>query len=201
MNMNKIYVSVLMAAVVALGAGAQEKLNKEITLDKDFVPVEKKAVKKSALPKVVIPAKSTDKAQVNYSNWAEPTAVGTTIPTMLPYGYRTAHIFSGQRGYLELGAGSQLNFDGSAGYRIVDTEHSKLGLWLQHNSTWSGKNSTKLIADDDLRLKQKFNDNTVGLDFNQHFAPGDLVLGAKMHYDNFNSVSYTHLTLPTIIAV
>ena len=40
MNMNKIYVSVLMAAVVALGAGAQEKLNKEITLDKDFVPVE-----------------------------------------------------------------------------------------------------------------------------------------------------------------
>ena len=35
MNMNKIYVSVLMAAVVALGAGAQEKLNKEITLDKD----------------------------------------------------------------------------------------------------------------------------------------------------------------------
>lgn len=186
MNMNKIYVSVLMAAVVALGAGAQEKLNKEITLDKDFVPVEKKAVKKSALPKVVIPAKSTDKAQVNYSNWAEPTAVGTTIPTMLPYGYRTAHIFSGQRGYLELGAGSQLNFDGSAGYRIVDTEHSKLGLWLQHNSTWSGKNSTKLIADDDLRLKQKFNDNTVGLDFSQHFAPGDLVLGAKMHYDNFN---------------
>lgn len=187
MNMKKkIYVSLLMASLVALTAGAQDKLNKEITLDKDFVPVEKKAVKKSALPKVVTPAKSTERAQVNYSNWAEPTAVGTSIPTMLPYGYRTAHIFSGQRGYLDLGGGTQVNIVGSAGYRLIDEEKTKLSAWLQHNSTWSGKNSTELIANDDDRLKQKFNDNTVGLDFNNSFAPGDLTLGLKVHYDNFN---------------
>lgn len=185
----KTYMGIMLAGLVSLTGGAQEQLKKEITLDKDFVPVEKKAVKKSALPKVLKPVKSKKHAQLNYSNWAQPTAVSTEIPTMLPYGYRTSHIFSNKRGYINLGAGTQLNMTGSLGYRFVDDATFKVSGWLQHNSTWSGKNSTRALsplAVEEEMLKQQFNDNVVGLDLEKNFSAGTLNVDASVHVDNFN---------------
>lgn len=177
------------AVLVVAGATAQNNdkkdLTKEITLEKDFVPVEKKATKKNTLPtvkKVSAPAKTT----LNYSSWSEPTNVPTSIPTMMPYGYRTAHNFSDKRGYLQVGGGMQANFTGSAGYRILDTEQNTLGIWLQHNSTWAGKNGSKLILDEAERLKQKFNDNVIGVNFENNNKAGTLDLGFRGHFDSFN---------------
>ena len=58
--MKKIYVSILLAAFALCGAYAQDntKLNKEITLEKDIAPLEKKAVKKNELPKVKLRARN-----------------------------------------------------------------------------------------------------------------------------------------------
>ena len=181
--MKKIYVSVLAAAFTVMAGFAQENLQKEITLPKDFVPVVKKAAKKSSLPRVLKPVRGSEKSEINYTDWAEPTAVSVEIPTMLPYGYRTGHRFSNQRGYLYAGAGTQLNMVGSLGYRLVDAETFKLDAWAQHNSTWNGKNSSENFADD---VKQKFCDNVVGLDAEKTFANGTLNLGAKVHFDRFN---------------
>ena len=167
------------------GQQSQQELHKEITLEKDFVPVEKKATKKNNLPtvkKAAAPAKTT----VNYSDWAKPIDVPTTIPTMMPYGYRTAHNFSNKRGYLDLGGGMAANFVGSAGYRIIDKENLTLGIWAQHASTWTAKNSTKLITDDALRYKQQFNDNAFGLDLMSRLRNGTLTVGARGHIDSFN---------------
>ncbi len=187
MIMKKKYVSVLLAGLVAMSGMAQEQLHKEITLDKDFVPVEKKADKKSALPKVFKPAKSGKATSpLSYSDWSQPVALKASIPTMLPYGYRTSHLFSKQRGYLDLGAGTQLNFVASAGYRIVDEENLRISGWLQHNSTWVGKNSSTVIVDDNERLKQKFNDNVLGLDLHNVHENGTLDFGVKFHFDKFN---------------
>lgn len=185
----KIYLSMLIACVATLGAHAQQQtgkeLNKEITLEKDFVPVEKKVTKKKTLPKV---KKVTPPAKTNldYSDTPVDIEVPTTIPTMLPYGYRTAHNFSDKRGYLEVGGGMQANFDGSAGYRFLDGEKSQAGIWVQHNSTWAGKNQTPLITDDALRAKQVYNDNRGGLYFTNHFNAGTLRLDAGVHFDSFN---------------
>ena len=183
--MKKIYVSILAIGLTAMAGLAQENLNKEITLDKDFVPIEKKATKKSSLPQVMKPAQSETTSQLDYSNWAKPTSVTTDIPTMLPFGYRTGHIFSDQRGYFDIGAGSQLNIVGSAGYRLIDEKDLKVEAWLQHNSTWSGKNSTTQIADELLK-KQKYNDNVIGFDLQNKMSAGTLGLGARVHFDNFN---------------
>ena len=182
--MKKIFVCICTLSIMGLGGYAQE-LNKEITLEKDFVPVEKKATKKNALPVVIQPAKNETPTTLKYSDWAQPTAVATSIPTMLPYGYRTSHIFSDKRGYFDFGIGSQLNMVGSTGYRLVDDEHTKLSLWLQHNSSWSGKNTSPL-AIDDHKLKQKFNDNVLGIDLNHRFSKGLLDAGGSLHFDNFN---------------
>ena len=111
----------LLAAFALNGAHAQDNtnLNKEITLEKDIAPLEKKAVKKNELP--------------------------TSIPTLLPYGYRTAHNFSNQRGYLDMGAGTQANFRVDFGYRILNEEREKLGVWFNHNSSWNSKSNNNRI--------------------------------------------------------
>lgn len=193
--MIKRYVTLVMAAlVVATVAVAQQpstqqngqqELHKEITLEKDFVPEVKKATKKNVLPKVKkisTPARTA----VNYSDWANPIEVPTSIPTMMPYGYRTAHNFSDKRGYLNVGGGMAANFLGSAGYRIIDTDETTLGAWLQHSSTWAGKNSSLFLPDGAQRLKQKFNDNIVGVDLMHRLKYGTLNMNARGHFDSFN---------------
>ena len=190
MKMNKkIYLAVLLAAFALNGVHAQENkqnLNKEITLEKDIAPLEKKAVKKNELPKVKKPAATGQKTQLSYSDLTSPIEVPTTIPTLLPYGYRTAHNFSDKRGYLNVGGGTQANFVVDFGYRIIDHESEQLGVWVNHNSSWNGKNGSRVIKLAENRNKQKFNDNTLGVDYSRALGKGTLSLGLKTHVDNYN---------------
>lgn len=186
--MKKIYIAMLLATFALNGAHAQDNtnLNKEITLEKDIAPLEKKAVKKNELPKVKKPTTSGPKTQLGYSDLTSPIDVPTSIPTLLPYGYRTAHNFSNQRGYLDIGVGTQANFRVDFGYRILNEEREKLGLWFNHNSTWNGKNPSKVITLDENRNKQKFNDNVMGVDYSRAMGKGVLSLGAQAHVDIYN---------------
>ena len=184
----KIYIAMLLAAMAFTGAQAQDnsQLSKEITLEKDIAPLEKKAVKKSELPKVKKPVQSTSRTQLGYSDLTTPIEVPTSIPTLLPYGYRTAHNFSDKRGYLDFGAGTQANFRVDFGYRIFDQDSENLSIWINHNSTWAGKNSTKVIDVAENRMKQKFNDNTLGVNYNRDLGKGTLSLGLRSHVDIYN---------------
>ena len=173
-------------SLTAVQAQDNTKLTKEITLEKDIAPLEKKAVKKNELPKVKKPATTGKKTQLGYSDLTSPIEVPTSIPTLLPYGYRTAHNFSDKRGYLDVGAGTQANFRVDFGYRLIDEEREKLAVWLNHNSTWNGKNSSKAITLDENRNKQKYNDNTLAVDYSKGLGNGTLTLGAKAHIDIYN---------------
>ena len=177
-----------MAAFTLTAVNAQDntKLNKEITLEKDVAPLEKKAVKKNELPKVKKPTTTGKKTQLGYSDLTSPIEVPTTIPTLLPYGYRTAHNFSDKRGYFDLGGGTQANFRVDFGYRLINEEREKLGLWLNHNSTWNSKNPSKLINLDENRNKQKYNDNTLAVDYSREIGNGTFSLGGKAHIDIYN---------------
>ena len=70
----KILLSVLIACATAAGANAQQttsaqpagkELNKEITLEKDFVPVEKKVTKKAKAAKITIATKIAKRIPLN----------------------------------------------------------------------------------------------------------------------------------------
>ena len=190
MKMKKIYIALMLAALAVGTMQAQDNknqnLNKEITLEKDVAPLEKKAVKKNELPKVKKPATTGKKTQLGYSDLTTPIEVPTSIPTLLPYGYRTAHNFNDKRGYLDVGAGTQANFRVDFGYRIIDQESENLGIWLNHNSTWEGKNPSKVITLNENRCKQKFNDNTLGVNYNRDLGKGTLSLGLLSHIDIYN---------------
>ena len=186
--MKKLYITIMLAALALSAVYAQDNnnLNKEITLEKDIEPLQKKAVKKNQLPKVKKLETSQPKTSLGYSDLMSPIEVPTDIPTLLPYGYRTAHNFSTQRGYLDVGGGSQANFGLDFGYRILNQEREKLGVWLNHNSTWDGRNASSLITNDQNRLKQKYNDNTLGVDYSKGFSHGTLSMGLKGHLDIYN---------------
>ena len=187
--MKKIYIAIMLAAFALNGAYAQDNktnLNKEITLEKDVAPIEKKAVKKNVLPKVKQTPRTGQKTSLGYSDLTTPIEVPTSIPTLLPYGYRTAHNFSDKRGYLDMGGGSQANFRVDFGYRILNEEREKLGVWFNHNSSWNGKNSSKAITFNDDRTRQKFNDNTLAVNYSKGIGEGTFSLGAKAHIDNYN---------------
>ena len=191
MKTRKIYIAMLLAAFTLTTATAQDKqdksnLNKEITLEKDVAPLEKKAVKKNALPQVKKSSVPKSQKSVGYSDLTQPIAVPNTVPTMLPYGYRTAHNFNDRRGYLDVGIGTQANFAVDFGYRILESERESLKVWLNHNSTWAGKNPSKVVTDEANRNKQKFNDNTLGVDYRKTIDAGTLTMGVRGHIDSYN---------------
>jgi len=190
MNKKILYIFVAAAVMgnVALAQNANDNktdLNKSITLEREFDPVKKTVVKKTVLPKEI---KNEEKSAVapQFSDWAVPTLVPIEIPTMDPYGYRTRHNFSNQRGYLFLGGGTHLNIVAGAGYRAIDKTNEKLNLWMLHNSTWVGKNTTKLIDQSSDRQKQRFNDNIVGATWMKELNTGTLAIDGHLHFDSFN---------------
>ena len=120
-----------------LAAVADDQLTKEIVVDKEIVPVEQNATKIGQTPEITTIEQPA--TEVNYSDRAVVTPTGNTIPTMLPYGYRTDRAFEGNRGYLDLCMGNWMSIVGSAGYRIVDKPNTRFGVWAQHNSIWGEK--------------------------------------------------------------
>ena len=183
--MKRQYILLLVAALIACGsvAAQEQELNKEITIDSQFVPVEQKASKSNQLPEVYHPQSSATAGTIGYSDWAVPAEVPSSVVTLSPYGYKTSRDFSLNRGYFDFGLGTCLNMMGSAGYRIVDLDRTKLGIWLQHNSTWTGENK----SDNSLfAIDQHWNDNVIGIDFSHRFDKGTLSTNAFYHYDNFN---------------
>jgi hypothetical protein len=183
MKKSHIYISMIMLLGGCFSVIAQEPtLTKEITVETDFVPVEQKATKLNKLPdvtKTTIPTK-----KLNYSNWSGTVDFPTAINILEPYGYKTKYSFSKAKGYLDLGVGTQMNVVGSAGYKFIDTNERQLNAWLQHNSTWMGKNTAPLASTNPL--KQKYNDNVLAVNFANKFEVGLLNLSAYFHLDNFN---------------
>lgn len=177
----KRYALIAAACSLALSISAQD-LTKEITVEKDYVPVERKATKQNVLPTVSTNPADMN-ATLNYSDWAIPATVSPSIPTVTPYGYQTVKDFDTRRGYATLGVGTQLNVLGSIGYRVLDTRNNQLDIWYQHNSTWLGKNSSPIS---DQNEKQKFNDNIIGANFLSNFYEGVLKIDAMFNVDNFN---------------
>lgn len=175
MNNLKLIISLVAALLLPATALAQDDLTKEIVVDKDYVPVEQKAVKLKAKP-VMVKIAPTSK-ELSYSDKVSPVATGNGLYILSPYGYKTAPDYLSTRGYLHYGVGSFLNMAGDAGYRIIDNDKTRLSIALSHTSTWSGK---PLLPSGDKDLKQRFYRELARIDFLHAFK--SLTLTADIHY-------------------
>ena len=132
MNNLKLIISLVAALLLPATALAQDDLTKEIVVDKDYVPVEQKAVKLKAKP-VMVKIAPTSK-ELSYSDKVSPVATGNGLYILSPYGYKTAPDYLSTRGYLHYGVGSFLNMAGDAGYRIIDNDKTRLSIALSQSS-------------------------------------------------------------------
>ena len=95
--MKRITISafLLSSLLLSVPVVAQEDLTKEITVETDYTPHERKASKLNLLPAVSKP--DVKPRSIGYSEWSVPADVPALAPLMMPYGYRTTHEFSHSR--------------------------------------------------------------------------------------------------------
>lgn len=126
----------LTALAVACCANAQD-INREITVDRELLPVENDARRLPLIPEVSLP--EVTPVRLSVTGRAVTTAVSPSLRRLDPAVWTGPDDMPQRRGYVSLGLGAPA-FDGllSAGYRLADTEATRVAAWMQFDSNvWS----------------------------------------------------------------
>ena len=98
---------------------------------------------------------------------------------------------------MDFGIGNYLNMVGNAGYRILQNDKDKLGVWLQHRSTCGTVDYNQSLTEDypDSKKMHRLEERVVA-DYLHSFGKLDLGISGGYRYDSFNyyGLRYTGLT-------
>ena len=182
-----IFASIL--ASIAFPSFAQESeekdLSKTIVVEKEFVPVEVKVTKPATSPAEV--TQLVEPVSLTYSDWALPTSFDPTMVQQSPVIYKDASLeYNRKRGYFDFAGGNYANIFGRLGYRILDSDKTKLGVWLKHDS------SNGDIYENDEYDKQNYISEKIGIDFANTFSKGTLNASLAYNFNKFNYVDVAH---------
>lgn len=182
-----VYMSLALSGVLfpAMAQSGDEELQKAIVVETDYQPELLKSTRLGTNP-ATLEEKQT-KISLDYSDWAIPAKVDPFVVTQTVDDFAEKFRYLDKRGYATFGMGNYLNIVGNAGYRIVKTDKTQLGVWLQHNST-SGLTDGlyKNINEAYKYSRQYVIEDRVGLDFSNMFSKGVLTAGTSYHFDRFN---------------
>lgn len=165
------------ATLCVFSAGAQ--LHEQISVEGKYVPDVIRIDRINMFPKALRTTMGSsplayDLAGVTASFRPSPLAMPATP-------WDADRRLSDNPGYLEMGLGSWLNSTLSAGYRIVDTEETLIGLRLQHNSTSLWK------PDPEINVKRFRYDESLGIYASQVMdGYGRLDAALDYHFGRFN---------------
>lgn len=151
----KPYIRAVIAAIamVPVTAAAQE-LTQEVDVEHEVVPTHREFAPLQQAPALQLdPLTLTPPA---YSNRLTGAAVTPSAVTYAPAAWGDTLPTSPWRGYLTGGYWPAYHVDASAGYRILDTDHTRLSAWGQLNGanySWKGNENrrTQLAAGVTLR--------------------------------------------------
>lgn len=177
------YIGAPLMLFVCMDAVAQD-LTKEITVEKDIVPIEREASRIDRLPQLRLPAVAMKR--LSWSDRAVAAPVTASISTLAPAAYLSDMPRPEYRGYVYAGYFPALQADISAGYRFVDNDNTVAGAWVQYNGS---RYKRKNIIDNKLQYR----DHTakIGADISRKF---DYVgtLSARLGY-MFSSFNFPTL--------
>lgn len=159
------------AALLAFQAQAQD-LSTEITVERTVVPREREATRpRNVFPELYSPA--VQRQSLFPSEYYNPSELTPGIPLLGHVSWPLAAEPSPYRGYASLGYFPALNIGANAGYRLVDTEKSTVGAWLQYSGA-------KYKATDYQGTKDNYSthDFTIGIDGRHTFSPRSVLTGA-----------------------
>lgn len=166
--------ALLLAASVSAPAAAQ--LHESINVEGKYVPEIIRIDRVNTFPKAF--RQSLQSRPIGYEQGGVATSFRPSLLTMPATGWRSTREISLNPGYLELGAGSWLNTDLSAGYRFVDNSTTLIGARLQFNSTSLWKPEVSEPTED---VKQERYDGAFGL-YASHVVKGYGRLDASLDY-------------------
>lgn len=181
---NFIFTLAILASSAMMGQG----LHKEITVEQEIVPLKRDASRITVLPTVSLPAITP--ARLSFSDRVVTTQVPNTITTLEPVAYGDNLYSSPYRGYVALGLGAPLfNADFSAGYRILDTDKTRLSVWGQFNSDLYTQKVNVVGEDSPLKLYHRDLTATLGADLHQ-------AIGKTSFLDASVDYTYGHNNIP-----
>jgi len=164
--------------VSAIAQQQDERLTREMTLEREYDPTVQDANKVSRLPEVKEP--EITRRTIEYSPFTIPANPDKEI-FLLPSGDVMTDIpFNPRKGYFNFAGGMYTNLSGDFGYHFLNDERDKLNFYLSHRST-NGK-----VGEKDNKQKAVYNDNLGGIDFRHNFDPAVVRLGANYTYSFFN---------------
>lgn len=168
-------------------------LRRQMELERDFNPTLLDANKINSLPTLREPV--VQKANTNYSEWAERTSPPLEIAIPKPGAIMTDIPFSKQKGYISFAGGNYANMDGALGFRILDNDKHNLSLGFLHNST---NGEINYVQDDspEKSNKARFMDNSGGLKYSHNFENFTLNTGVSYFHSLFNYYGNTFETAP-----
>lgn len=123
----------LLALATSLGAAAQQQdLRTEIEVDRTVVPVQRPASPlRDVRPSILNPQFATPQLQI--TDYSRPAAFANSLDPLSPAVYTGLAPVSTYRGYATLAYFPTFNARVNAGYRIVSTERTSVGIWGQWN--------------------------------------------------------------------
>jgi hypothetical protein len=185
-TMKYLYLTVL-AGCLIFPAKAQQpakidssSVNREMTLEKEYNPTIRDAVKINQLPELREP--QAPKSKVEFSNYAVPYEIRSGLNLLNPQSFLSDLNYSKYKGYATAGISTLLDINGDLGYQILNSKKDFLSLFASHRS--SNSNVTNLQID--TTQKFKINDNWIGLNFLHKFDKVKLNIDAKYTYSAFD---------------
>ena len=166
---------------------ANDSIQREVTITKDFTPIVRDAEKINSLPPIGTP--DFERRAVNYCFDAAATQVSTIATNVnIPYSPMYENIAKRHRGYFDLNIGTYLAMSANAGYRFVDTKKDQLNIGLQFTSlNWDIPVNSHATTIPEEKTRQNFYDARAGLHYAHIFDNNITVaLNGAYRYLDFN---------------
>lgn len=194
----RLAAAALLGASAAATAGAQQ-LNKEITVEREVVPIQREATRLNFMPAISLPPLAMQR--LSPSDRAITARVPAGITVLDPAAWADSIYVSPYRGYASIGFMPLYNAMLSAGYRIVDNSTTRVGAWLQYDGTVYTSRHTpaynNLFAD-----KKYIRDNTAtaGIYASQRIGASSELSGEFDYtYTKFNQISCRDMYSSTVM--
>ncbi len=125
----KSYILTLAAAAMASTAAAQG-LHQEVEVEREITPTESEATRYNLLPEVMLTPVTP--VTLTLSDRAVTAPVRPAFSHLSPVASMKGIGTDDYNGYVRAGIFPLFNADASAGYRILNTDHTRLSAWIQY---------------------------------------------------------------------
>lgn len=152
-------------AATALTASAQD-LHTEVEVRYKETPQLREINKISMTPTITLPTENA--SRIPYSAADVRVGVPGSITTLQPAAYGDTIYTSPYRGYAALGFMPKFNLGASAGYKFLDTDHTRLNAWMQYDGTaYKGTMMPISTLDGDRKTYVRRQTATIGANLHQ----------------------------------